>query len=945
MAPSTAAAISDTPEAGILVTDGPVHAVAHGAGRTFIGGDFSHVGLRTGVGAPLDAASGAASGPYPEVAGGVVRAAVADGAGGWYIGGTFTHVDGVPRSGLAHINPDGSLDPGWDPSPDGPVEALVRSATGPDAGVLYVGGSFTSIGGREYPNLAAIGSDGKALQSFAPKPDGEVLALARTHVTLKVNGNDSAVPVVFAGGSFAKVGSQDPDAQPDLPRAAAVWGVGARSETDASIEGHGATGWKPGADGTVRALALGPAVPASGDKLALPVYLGGDSTGSKHLFATRFQLAVAARAVDDPSPVTWQLPPTGCPDPAPAGAPPCAKTVRAIAATGSGADSRVYVGGDFSMLGDQPREKLGSVPGVADPTQDFVPAPPPTNWKPDADAPVRRLLLTDTTIYAAGDFRNIGGAPRETVAAVTTTSDTANAIQGFDARAVGGRVGAIALSDDASELYAGGDFISLGAVARANLAAVKSDGTLDQSWGAQANGGVRALRMSPDGATLYAGGAFDQLGGEERRHLGAVDAASGTVGGWRPDPDGDVLAIATLGSTVYAGGDFANIGSPAKPRSRIAALDAGSGTATDWNPGANEVVRAIAPACDVVYAGGSFTSIGGAERSRLAALDPSTGAASDWNPAPTSVVYAVARAGQTVYAGGAFTFVGGAIRHGVAAIEAATGKATAWNPSAEGPAVVRALALSADSATVYAAGAFTSIRGDTRHRLAAIEAASGSPTPWNPDADAFVRALDITGGTLRAGGDFRQVGTGMQAGLASFANASAPAGEPLPCAAPEPPPPPPPEPPAPESPPPPPPDVTPPVLSSFGIADRAFRVRGRATRRGGRVVRVGTTFTYRVSEPGAAKILIERVAAGRRVGKACVKPAPALRRARPCRRHLGTGTVTHNARRKGSNRMRFSGRLSKKRVLARGTYRATMTFTDAAGNVSKPRRLEFEVVG
>jgi len=42
--------------------------------------------------------------------------------------------------------------------------------------------------------------------------------------------------------------------------------------------------------------------------------------------------------------------------------------------------------------------------------------------------------------------------------------------------------------------------------------------------------------------------------------------------------------------------------------------------------------------------------------------------------------------------------------------------------------------------------------------------------------------------------------------------------------------------------------------------------------------------------------------------------------------------------RAGANRVRFAGRLSATRTLRPGTYRLTVTATDAAGNRSRPQR-------
>jgi hypothetical protein len=82
------------------------------------------------------------------------------------------------------------------------------------------------------------------------------------------------------------------------------------------------------------------------------------------------------------------------------------------------------------------------------------------------------------------------------------------------------------------------------------------------------------------------------------------------------------------------------------------------------------------------------------------------------------------------------------------ALDASTGLITDWNPNAEWEyggrrfnAVINSLALSGN--TVYAGGIFTSVGGQPRNRLAALDASTGGATGWNPNPN---------GSTVEAGG-------------------------------------------------------------------------------------------------------------------------------------------------------------------------------------------------
>jgi hypothetical protein len=135
-------------------------------------------------------------------------------------------------------------------------------------------------------------------------------------------------------------------------------------------------------------------------------------------------------------------------------------------------------------------------------------------------------------------------------------------------------------------------------------------------------------------------------------------------------------------------------------------------------------------------------------------------------------------------------------------------------------------------------------------------------------------------------------------------------------------------------------DATAPVVTGFGVSNKAFaasRTGARATR----ARRRGTTFRFKLSEPARVVIRLERALPGVRVGRAC-KPLKRGRRGRRCTRFRVAGTITRAAK-AGRTSLRFSGRL-RGRSLAAGRYRATVVATDAARNRSAPRRVTFRML-
>jgi hypothetical protein len=146
--------------------------------------------------------------------------------------------------------------------------------------------------------------------------------------------------------------------------------------------------------------------------------------------------------------------------------------------------------------------------------------------------------------------------------------------------------------------------------------------------------------------------------------------------------------------------------------------------------------------------------------------------APQWRPAGRdypAVVYAMARVGDMVVLGGRFTDMmdqsGKRVtRSNLAAVDASTGDLLPWAPEPNGE--VRALEVSADGASVYVGGSFTTIGSATRTNLAAIQADSGLARP-EFHAGAFngsVRDLLSLDGGLYVVGTFWKIGSANRGG-------------------------------------------------------------------------------------------------------------------------------------------------------------------------------------
>jgi hypothetical protein len=297
--------------------------------------------------------------------------------------------------------------------------------------------------------------------------------------------------------------------------------------------------------------------------------------------------------------------------------------------------------------------------------------------------------------YIGGNFTAVGGAARSRIAHVLANNSVAAWNPGAN-----GRVFALAVSG--STVYAAGEFRSIGGQARNFIAALDATTGAATAWNPNPSGPIFYGGLAVDGATVYVGGSFNSIGGQARSHIAALDATTGLATPWNPNAVGGfaVGALVSSGMTLFVGGAFTSIGG--HPRNNIAGLDKTTGLATSWNPNSNARVQALALSGTTLFAGGAFTNIGGQARNFIAALDLTTGAAKAWNPSPNHEARTLAASGTTLYVGGFFSTIGGQARNGIAALDATTRLATPWNPNASGPVDIVAVVGS----TVFAGGSF-----------------------------------------------------------------------------------------------------------------------------------------------------------------------------------------------------------------------------------------------
>ena len=423
-------------------------------------------------------------------------------------------------------------------------------------------------------------------------------------------------------------------------------------------------------------------------------------------------------------------------------------TIRSIAVQ---ADGKILAGGDFTTIGGQARNfiaRLDATTGLAD------------SFNPNANNGVHSIAVqADGKILAGGFFTSIGGQPRNRIARLDATTGLADSFNP-NASDFGDFVESIAVQAD-GKILAGGNFIGIGGQLRNFIARLDATTGLADSFDPNANFPVLSIAVQADGKIL-AGGIFNSIGGQTRNRIARLDATTGLADSFDPNANNNVLSIAVQADgKILAGGPFTSIGG--QTRNRIARLDPTTGLADSFDPNANATVNSIAVQADgKILAGGSFTTLapnGGATvtRNNIARLETDGRLDQTLNLTADGpyVLVTVVQPDGKILIGGNFTTVLGVARNNIARLNTDGTLDTAFNPNANN--VVYAIALQADG-KILVGGFFNganSIGGQTRNRIARLDATTGLADSFNPNANDLVDAIAVQAdGKILAGGFF-----------------------------------------------------------------------------------------------------------------------------------------------------------------------------------------------
>ncbi|MFN4122539.1 MAG: PKD domain-containing protein [Flavobacteriales bacterium] len=292
-------------------------------------------------------------------------------------------------------------------------------------------------------------------------------------------------------------------------------------------------------------------------------------------------------------------------------------------------DGKYIVAGDFTIYNGQSRNRIirlnadGSIDNTFNPGSGF-------------NSSVFALALqSDGKIVAGGSFTSYNGTARNRIARLNSngTIDTDfNPGTGFNST-----VNAIAIQAD-QKILVGGQFATFNGGARAFIARLESNGTLDNSidfgTGFSASANIRTIAIQSDNKILI-GGAFTTYNSTTSNRIVRIEA-NGTIDGAFNIGTGAQNTVEDIkilqDGKIYLAGSFTNYNGIG--RNRIVRIEANGAIDNTFNPGSgfSTTVNSIAIQADgKIVAGGGFTSFNGVNASRIARILPSGALDTEFN--------------------------------------------------------------------------------------------------------------------------------------------------------------------------------------------------------------------------------------------------------------------------------------------------------------------------
>lgn len=740
----------------------------------YLGGEFKTVGPLSPFYGVIDTTGELRS--ISKSPNGEVRAAFPDRNGGWFVGGEFTRFGDSSRTGIAHLDSNGTLTGmfsntklnGWvncikrhqnklyiggqfsgvgkfknsgttvdtlngEPNFNFPIiEGEVEVSISDDNGGMYLGGSFTKIGDSSRNGLAHITASGN-ISLFSPKINGRISSMVL---------EDS---ILFIGGVFDTINGQS-----------------RKNLASYNINQQQLNAWNPQVNNQVLGIAI----------IDTFIYVNGSFNTIDSLSREGIARFNQSNGMLD----TWSINSN-------------AIVINAVVFD----DSVAYVGGSFSSIGGQSRNRFAEI------SLDTAIVMP---WNINFNGTIETMLLHRDTLYIGGRFNSVDYQQKGGLVALDKNNKILTNID-FNCE---GSVYDLAVNRNI--LYVGGSFNKIGNESRSNAAAFDLNSKLLTAFNPNIfspSGGSSVHEISWINQSIFIDGGFKSIGGDMSNNIAVYnlntnqfefnllnvdkavndivfsntsmfvagefeiankkgrtsileyDLVNDSITTWNCNVDGPINTVDISGDTIFIGGVFSTINS--QSRMLLAAINLHTNTLLPWNPSVNRAVLDLEVVGNSVFIAGEFSSVNSQTRYGIAKVDRNQGGLFAWNPGGAYRTKVLHYANNTLYLGGEFGWVGNQVRTNFAALRVDTAILLPLKTavgSVNNPYYVRTIQSSGDK--LFIGGDFSSIGGVIRNNIAAIDCYTGKATNFNPDADDLVREILILDSSLIIGGEFNNIG-------------------------------------------------------------------------------------------------------------------------------------------------------------------------------------------
>ncbi len=348
-----------------------------------------------------------------------------------------------------------------------------------------------------------------------------------------------------------------------------------------------------------------------------------------------------------------------------------------------------------------------------------------------ANGVIRSIALQpDGKIVIGGSFTTVSGAARAGVARLNSDGslDTTFTV----GAGVSGDVYTVAVQAD-GKILIGGEFTTVAGVTRNNLARLNANGSLDTAFDPNADLGVYTMIVEANGSIII-GGFFLQVGGLDRLNLARLDSTG------VPDATftdlvvvGNVYALARQADgKILVGGYFTDVVTNNENITRLNADGSADSSFSAASTGGNGIVGSIVLQADgKILIGGDFNQVNGVSHTRIARLNSdgtldsgfSAGSGITGNNLSNDVLPMAVQSDGKIVVGGAFTTVNGVARANLARLNANGSVDTAYTANTNG--IVWAL-VQQPPGKLLVGGDFGSVGGTATGKLARLNGTAGS---------------------------------------------------------------------------------------------------------------------------------------------------------------------------------------------------------------------------